>query len=86
VKNTAAEIIEVPAGLAEEAMKGAEVLELGQMAGLNDAGEGTAAGTEDPSAGQSPEGMEAGLGKARLAGEQERSKGADQEVGHRGIS
>ena len=66
-----AEIVEVPAGLAEEAVKGAEVFELGELGGLNDAGEGTAAGTEDPGASQGPEGGEAGPGEAGLEGEQE---------------
>ena len=40
-----AQIVEVPAGQAEEAMEGREVLELGELRGLQDAGEGTAAGT-----------------------------------------
>jgi hypothetical protein len=69
--------------MAEEAMKATKVFELGQFARLNDAGEGTAAGTEDPSASQGPEGTETGLSEARLKGEQERSKGTDQEIGHR---
>jgi hypothetical protein len=67
LKDTSAEIIEVPAGLAEEAMKGAEVLELGQIAGLNDAGERAASATENPRASHGPEGTETGLSKARLA-------------------
>jgi len=83
LEDTAAQIVEVPAGLAEEAMEGAEVFELGELGGLNDAGEGTAAGTEDPGAGQSPEGGETGLREAGLEGEQEWSKGADQEMGHK---
>ena len=71
------EIVEVPAGLAEEAVKGAEVFELGELGGLNDAGEGTAAGTEDPGAGQSPEGGETGPSETGLEGEQEGSQGTD---------
>jgi len=70
LQDTAAEIIEVPASLAEETMKGAEVFELGQIAGLNDAGERAASGTENPGAGHGPEGTETGLSKARLAGDQ----------------
>jgi len=77
LEDTAAEIVEVPAGLAEEAVKGAEVFELGELGGLNDAGEGTAAGTEDPGAGQSPEGGESGPSEAGLEREQEGSKGMD---------
>ncbi|MGB7722511.1 MAG: hypothetical protein WBL65_21605 [Bryobacteraceae bacterium] len=76
----APQIIEVPAGLAEEAMERAVVFELVQLCGWNDAGEGAAAGTEDPGAGQGPEGMEARLSEARLKGEQEWGKGADQEL------
>jgi hypothetical protein len=68
--------------LAEEAMEGAEVFEVGELCGLNNAGEGTAAGTEDPGAGQGPEGGESGPREAGLEGEQEWSKGADQEIGH----
>jgi hypothetical protein len=58
------------------------VLDLGELRGLDDAGEGAAAGTEDPGAGQSPKGMEARLSEARLKSEQEWSKGTDQEIGH----
>jgi len=83
LEDTAAQIIEVPACLAEEAMEGAEVFELGQLGGLHDAGEGTAAGTEDPGAGQGPEGGETRPSKAGLKGEQEGSKGTDQEIGLR---
>ncbi len=82
MEDTAAQIVEVPTGLAEEAVEGAEVFELGELGGLNDAGEGTAARTEDPGAGQGPEGGEAGPSEAGLEGEQERSKGTDQEIGH----
>jgi len=77
-----AQIVEVPAGLAEEAVERAIVFELGQLRGLNDAGQGASTRTENPGAGQGPEGIEAGLGKARLKGEQEGSKGMDQEIGH----
>src|SRR5712692_11330768 len=65
-------------------MEGAEVLELGQLGGLNNAGQGTASGTEDPGAGQGPEGIKAGPSEAGLEGEQEWSKGTDQEIGHEG--
>jgi hypothetical protein len=58
-------------------MERAEVFELGELGGLNDAGEGTAAGTEYPGAGQGPEGGETGAGEAGLEGEEERSKGTD---------
>jgi hypothetical protein len=83
LEDTAAEIVEVPAGLAEEAMEGAEVFEIGELGGLNDACERAAAGAEDPGAGQSPEGIETGLCEAGLEGEQEWSKGTDQERGHK---
>jgi hypothetical protein len=83
LEDAAAQIVEVPAGLAEEAMEGAEVFELGELGGLNNAGKGTAPGTEDPGAGQSPEGTETGLCEAGLEGEQEWSKGTDQEMGHK---
>src|SRR5260370_16795062 len=83
-KDAVAEVIQTPAGLAEEPMKRAEVFEAAQAAGLNDAGEGAAAGAEDPGAGERREGGETGLGKARLKGEEERRKGSDQEeIGHR---
>jgi len=82
-KDAVAEVIQTPAGLAEEPMKRAEVFEAAQAAGLNDAGEGAAAGAEDPGAGERREGGETGLGKARLKGEEERRKGSDQEeIGH----
>jgi len=77
LEDTAAQIIEIPAGLAEEAMEGAVVFERGQLGGLDDAGERTAARTEDPGAGQGPEGGETGSGEAGLEGEQERSEGTD---------
>jgi hypothetical protein len=82
LKDAVAEIIEVPAGLAEEAMEGAVVLELGELRGLDDAGKGAAAGTEDPGAGQGPEGMEARLCETGLKSEQERGKRTDLEAGH----
>jgi hypothetical protein len=77
LEDTAAQIIKIPAGLAEEAMERAEVFELGELSGLNDTGEGTAAGTEYPGTGQGPEGSETGSGEAGLEGEQEWSKGTD---------
>jgi len=83
-KDGVAEIVEVPAGLTEETMERAEVFEVAQLPGLNDASERTAAGTENPGAGQCPEGRETGLGKAGLKGKQERSKGTDEQIGHRG--
>lgn len=83
MEDTAAQRIEVPAGLAEEAMEGAVVFELGELDGLNDASQGTAAGTEDPGAGQGPEGGETGPSEAGLESEQEGSKGADQEIRHK---
>ena len=77
-----AEIVEVPAGLAEETVKGAEVLEAAQLSGLNDAGERAAAGAENPGTGQCPERREAGLSKAGLKGEQKGSKRTDEDVRH----
>ena len=77
-----AQIVEVPAGLAEETVERAIVFELGQLRGLNDAGQGAAAGTEYPGASQGPEGGETGSSEARLQGEQKWSKGTDQEIGH----
>jgi hypothetical protein len=63
-------------------MKGAVVFEAGQLGGLNDVGQGAATGAEDPGASQGPEGGETGSREARLQGEQEWSKGTDQEIGH----
>ena len=83
LEDALAEVVEVPAGLAEETVKRAEVLEAAQFPGLNDACEGTAAGAKDPGTGQCPEGGEAGPGKAGLKGAQEGSKGANKEIGHR---
>jgi hypothetical protein len=65
-------------------MERAVVFELGELCSLNDAGQGAAAGAEDPGARQGPEGMEAGLGEAGLKSEQKWSKGANQEIGHKG--
>jgi hypothetical protein len=86
LEDAVTKIVEVPAGLAEEAMEAAEVFEVGELGGLNDAGEGTASGTEDPGAGQGPEGSEAGPSEARLEGKQERGEGTDQEIGHAAAS
>jgi len=77
LEDTTAQIVEVPTGLAEEAVEGTEVFEFGELGGLNDAGKGTAAGTEDPGAGESPEGGETGPRETGLEGEQEWSKGTD---------
>jgi len=66
LEDAVAEVIEVPAGLAEEAVKGAEVFEAAQLSGLNDARERAPAGAENPGAGQRPKGGETGLGKAGL--------------------
>ena len=41
LEDTAAQIVEIPAGLAEEAMEGAVVFEVGQLCRLNDAGSGS---------------------------------------------
>ena len=78
-----AELIEIPAGLAEKTMKGAEVFVATQLPGLNIGGKRAPAGTENPGAGHCPEGGEAGSSKAGLKGEQQRSKGTDQQIGHR---
>ena len=82
LEDTVAQIIKVPAGLAEEAMERAVVFELGELRGLNDTGEGTAARAEDPSAGHGPEGLEGRLSEAGLKSEQELGKGTHQEIGH----
>ena len=66
--------------MAEESVKRAVVFEAVELSGLNDVGEGTASGTEDPGASDSPERGKTGLGKAGLKGEQQRSKRAEQEV------
>jgi hypothetical protein len=62
------------------------VFEVGELGGLNDARHGTAAGTEDPGAGQGPEGSKAGPSEARLEGKKERGEGTDQEIGHAAVS
>ena len=51
LKDAVAEVIEIPAGLAEETMKGGEVFEPAQLPGLNDAGNRAPTGTENPGAG-----------------------------------
>jgi hypothetical protein len=81
VEHAMPQLIQVPTSLAEEAVKGAVVLKLGELSGLNDAGQGATAGTQDPGADQPPEGAEAGLGKAGLEGLEERSKGPYQQIG-----
>jgi hypothetical protein len=86
LEDAVAEIIKVPAGQTEETMKRTEVLQPAQFPGLNDAREGTAAGAENPPAGQRPERGETGPGKAGLKSEQQGSKGADQEFGHKRVS
>jgi hypothetical protein len=82
LEDTVTESIKVPAGLTEEAVKGGVVFEAAQLSGLDDTSERTAAGAENPGAGQSPEGREAGPGKAGLKGEQEGSKGTDEQIRH----
>jgi hypothetical protein len=82
LEDAVAEVIEVPAGLAEEAVKRGVVFEAAQTPGLNDACEGAAAGAENPGTGQRPEGGETGRGEAGLEGEQEGSKGAEEEIRH----
>src|SRR6266702_4215560 len=59
VEHATPQRIQVPTSLAEEAVKGAVVLKLTELRGLNDAGQGAPAGTQDPGADQSPEGTEA---------------------------
>jgi hypothetical protein len=83
LEDTVTESIKVPAGLTEEAVKGGVVFEAAQLSGLDYTCERSAAGAENPGAGQGPEGGEAGLGKAGLKGEQERSKRPDEEIRHR---
>jgi hypothetical protein len=78
--------IEAPAGLAEEAMKRAEVFETAQLSGLNDARKRAPTGAENPGAVQCPERREAGLSKAGLKGEQKGSKGTNQQIGHSGVA
>jgi hypothetical protein len=80
LKDAVAEVIEIPASVAEETMKGAEVFEPAELPGLNDGGKRASAGTKNPGAGYGPEGGETGLSKAGLKGEQQRSKGTDQQI------
>src|SRR5208283_5100183 len=82
VEHAMPQLIQVPTSVAEEAVKGAVVLELGELSALNDAGQGATAGTQDPGTDQPPEGAEARLGKAGLEGLEERSKGPYQQIGH----
>jgi hypothetical protein len=82
LKDAVADLIEIPAGLAEKTMKGGEVFVAAQLPGLNDAGKRAPTGTKNPGAAHGPEGGEAGLSKAGLKGEQQRSKGTDQQIGH----
>jgi hypothetical protein len=63
-EGTVAPIVELPAGLAEEAVKRAVVFVLAELGGLDDAGKGAAAGAQDPGTAHAPKGVEAGLGKA----------------------
>ena len=77
-----AQLVQVPAGSAKEAVKLAVVLELVQLPGLNDAGERAPAGAQDPSTSERPERTKAGLGKARLKTPQQGSEGTDQKIGH----
>src|SRR6266566_5751638 len=65
VEHAMPQLIQVPTSLAEEAVKGAVVLQLGELRGLNDAGQGASAGTQDPGADQSPEGTEASVSLPR---------------------
>ena len=83
LKDAVAEFIEIPSGLAEKTMKGAEVFVAAQLPGLNNAGKRAPAGTKNPGAGHCPEGGEARLSKAGLKGEQKRSEGPDQQLGQR---
>jgi hypothetical protein len=83
LKDAVAEVIEIPAGLAEKTMKGAEVFEAAPLPRLNNAGKRAPAGTKNPGAGHCPEGGKTGLSKAGLTGEEKRSKGTDPQIGHR---
>jgi hypothetical protein len=82
LEDAVTESIKVPEGLTEEAVKGAVVFEAAQLSGLNNACERAAAGAENPGAGEGTERGEAGLGKAGLKGEQERSKGTNEQSRH----
>jgi hypothetical protein len=81
LKDAVAELIEIPARLAEKTMKGAEVFVAAQLPGLNNTGKRAPAGTKNPGACHCPEGAEAGLSKAGLKGDEQRSKGTDQQLG-----
>jgi len=52
LEDAVAEVIQVPSGLAEEAVKRTEVFQMAQLPGLNDARERAPAGAENPGAGQ----------------------------------
>ena len=82
LEDAVAEVVEVPASLAEEAMERAVLFEFGQLRGLNDAGQGAAAGTEDPGAGHGPERVKARLSEAELKSQQQWSKRTHPEIGH----
>jgi hypothetical protein len=69
--------------LAKEAVERAVGLELGQLGGLDDAGQGATTRTEDPGTDQTPEGAEAGLGKIGLESLEEWIEGLDQQGRHR---
>ena len=83
VEDAVAQIIEIPAGLAKEAVKGAVVFVVAELSGLDDAGKGAAAAAQDPGTARAAKGVEAGLGKAGFKGEQQGGEGADQQIGHR---
>src|SRR6516162_8953128 len=83
VEEAVAPIIEIPAGLAKEAVKGAVVFVVAELSGLDDAGKGAAAAAQHPGTAQAAKGVEAGLGKAGFKGEQQGGEGADQQIGHR---
>jgi len=74
LEDALAQLVQVPAGLTKEAMKGAVVFEAGQLCSLNDASHRAAAGTENPGTSDGPERGKTGLGKAGLKGEQQGSK------------
>jgi len=82
LEDTVAQIIEIPAGLAQEAVEGAEVFVTAELSSLDDAGEGAAAGAQNPGTGEGPEGAEGRLGKTGFKDEQQRRKGTDQQIRH----
>jgi hypothetical protein len=82
LEDAVTESVKVPAGLTEEAVKGAVVFEAAQLSGLNNARKRPAAGAENPGAGQGKERRETGLGKAGPKGEEERSKGTNEQIRH----